>query len=78
MQPARSDPYALASVVGAVLLPPLGIVFGRISLSRTAADPSLDGRGLALVGFWLGIALTGALVLLAGAMFLMASFLSRA
>ena len=64
----RTDPYAIASIVCAVanFVGPvfigaiLAIVFGKMAEKRLAADPSLDGAGLARAGIilgWVGVAI---------------------
>lgn len=58
----RVNTYATISVVGAVILAPVGIVFGAMAL-RQIARTGERGRGLALAGLWIGIGVTALYVL---------------
>jgi hypothetical protein len=71
---ARTDGYAIASIAcsavaffGAFIIGSIaGIVFGKMAQDRIAADPTLQGEGLAQAGIilgWVG--------LVVGALFLM-------
>ncbi|MDF2581678.1 MAG: cyclophilin [Mycobacterium sp.] len=62
--PKPTNALAIASLVCAFLLAPLGVVFGHISLSQIKRSGE-DGRGLAIAGLVIGYLLTvlGALVL---------------
>jgi peptidyl-prolyl cis-trans isomerase B (cyclophilin B) len=62
--PKPTNALAIASLICAFLLAPLGVVFGHISLSQIKRTGE-DGRGLAIAGLVIGYLLTvlGALVL---------------
>ena len=62
--PRPTNALAIASLICAFLLAPLGVVFGHISLSQIKRSGE-DGRGLAIAGLVIGYLLTvlGALVL---------------
>jgi hypothetical protein len=77
---SRFDGYAIASiacsasaffgviVVGSVL----GIIFGKMARTRLAANPQLEGEGLAQIGIilgWVGLAIGVLFLLLGLAMF---------
>jgi hypothetical protein len=81
---SRTDGYAIASIAcsaaaffGAFIAGSiLGIVFGKMAENRIAADPTLDGEGLARAGIivgWVGLAV-GA-VFLVGFLTLFSGFL---
>lgn len=55
--PARTNGMAVASLVGAVLFAPLGIVFGHISLSQLKHSGE-QGRGIAIAGLVIGYVMT--------------------
>jgi hypothetical protein len=76
----RTDAYAIASLVcsasaflGTFLFGSvLGIILGRMSRKRLAADPDLEGEGLAQIGVilgWVGLALGLVVLVLGMAMF---------
>jgi hypothetical protein len=76
----RTDGYAIASLVcsasaffGTFLFGSvIGIILGKMSKARLAADPDLEGDGLAQTGMvlgWVGIALGLVFLLLGVAMF---------
>ncbi len=54
--------YATISVIAAVIVAPVGIVFGAMAL-RQIARTGERGRSLALAGLWIGIAVTALYVL---------------
>jgi peptidyl-prolyl cis-trans isomerase B (cyclophilin B) len=54
--------YATISVIAAVIVAPVGIVFGVMAL-RQIARTGERGRSLALAGLWIGIAVTAIYVL---------------
>lgn len=53
----RVNTYATLSVIGALVLAPVGIVLGAIAL-RQIARTGERGRSLALVGLWFGVGVT--------------------
>ncbi len=55
--PARTNGMAVASLVGAVVFAPLGIVFGHISLSQLKRSGE-QGRGIAIAGLIIGYLMT--------------------
>lgn len=76
----RTDAYAIGSlacsasaffgafIVGSIL----GIILGRMAITRLAADPELEGENLARVGIvlgWVGLGLSVVVFLLGMAMF---------
>ncbi|MGH9034221.1 MAG: DUF4190 domain-containing protein [Acidimicrobiia bacterium] len=72
---SRTDGYAIASIAcsavaffGALILGSiLGIVFGKMAQARIAADPTLEGEGLARAGIilgWVGLAVGAVFVML--------------
>ncbi|MGH9041255.1 MAG: DUF4190 domain-containing protein [Acidimicrobiia bacterium] len=76
----RTDGYAIASIVCSasaflgtfVFGSILGIILGRMSRTRLAADPDLEGEGLAKTGVllgWVGVGLAVLFLLLGLAMF---------
>lgn len=76
----RTDAYAIASLacsasafLGTFLIGSiLGIIFGKMSRTRLAADPALEGEGLARTGIllgWVGIGIGVLFLLLGFAMF---------
>jgi hypothetical protein len=76
----RTDGFAIASIVCSasaffgtfVFGSVLGIIFGKMSRARLAADPDLEGEGLAQTGIivgWVGVALGLVFLLLGMAMF---------
>ncbi|MGH8971665.1 MAG: DUF4190 domain-containing protein [Acidimicrobiia bacterium] len=67
---ARTDGYAIASIAcsaaaffGAFIVGSIaGVVFGRMAQARIAADPTLQGEGLAQAGIilgWVGVVVGG-------------------
>ena len=62
--PTRTNGLAIASLIGAFLVAPFGIVFGHLSLAqiRRSGEP---GRGLAIAGLAIGYVLTGVAVIAA-------------
>ena len=54
---------AIAAFVFSLLLPPLGLILGRMALGGMKQSGNKSGRALALVGFILGIIGTIVLVL---------------
>lgn len=61
--PRRTNAMAIAALVSAFVLAPLGIVFGHIALSQIRRSDE-DGRGLAIAGLVVGYAFTGMYLLL--------------
>jgi len=57
-QPRQMNTMAIAALVSAFVVAPLGIVFGHISLSQIKKTGE-DGKGLALAGLIAGYVLTG-------------------
>lgn len=55
--PPRTNGMAIAALVGAFIVPPLGIVFGHVSLAQIRRTRE-EGRPLALAGLVVGYALT--------------------
>lgn len=58
----RTNGLAIAALVGALFLAPLGIVFGHISLAQIKRSGE-QGRGLALAGLIIGYVFTTVMVL---------------
>ncbi len=72
---SRTDGYAIASIAcsvvaffGAFIIGSvLGIIFGKMAQTRLAADPTLQGEGLAQAGIilgWVGLAVGAVFLLL--------------
>jgi peptidyl-prolyl cis-trans isomerase B (cyclophilin B) len=61
--PRRTNAMAIAALVSAFVVAPLGIVFGHIALSQIRRSDE-DGRGLAIAGLVLGYVFTGLYLLL--------------
>ena len=51
--PRPTNPMAIAALVSSLVLAPLGIIFGHISLSQIKRTGE-DGRGLAIAGLAIG------------------------
>src|ERR1700756_612072 len=62
-QPRRTNAMAIAALVSAFVVAPLGIVFGHIALSQIRRSDE-DGRGLAIAGLVLGYVFTALYLLL--------------
>ncbi|MCV7222596.1 DUF4190 domain-containing protein [Mycolicibacterium elephantis] len=60
--PARTNALAVASLVCAFVLAPLGIVFGHLALSQIKKTGE-EGRGLAVAGLVIGYVITAMTVL---------------
>ncbi|WP_396882481.1 DUF4190 domain-containing protein [Mycobacterium sp. SMC-4] len=58
----KTNGMAIAALVCALVLAPLGIVFGHIALSQIKRTGE-DGRGLAIAGLVIGYIFTGIVVL---------------
>lgn len=61
-QPRGTNAMAIASLVSAFLIAPLGIVFGHISLSQLKRSGE-EGRGLAIAGLVIGYVMTAFIVI---------------
>ncbi len=61
-QPRPMNAMAIAALVSAFVLAPLGIVFGHIALSQIRRTDE-DGKGLAIAGLVVGYVVTGLFVL---------------
>src|ERR1700757_4956523 len=61
--PRRTNAMAIAALVSAFVVAPLGIVFGHIALSQIRRSGE-DGRGLAIAGLVLGYVFTGMYLML--------------
>ncbi|MCV6982226.1 peptidylprolyl isomerase [Mycolicibacterium pulveris] len=75
--PARTNGLAVASLVCAFLLAPLGIVFGHMALSQIKKTGE-EGRGLAVAGLVIGYAITAFTVLAIVISILLFMFLATA
>jgi uncharacterized Tic20 family protein len=49
------DIIAILAIIFGFLFPPLGLLFGIISLQRIKKNPNLQGKGLAIIGIVMGI-----------------------
>jgi peptidyl-prolyl cis-trans isomerase B (cyclophilin B) len=61
--PRQTNAMAIAALVSAFVVAPLGIVFGHIALSQLKRNDE-DGRGLAIAGLVIGYVFTGMFVVL--------------
>jgi peptidyl-prolyl cis-trans isomerase B (cyclophilin B) len=61
--PRQTNAMAIAALVSAFVIAPLGIVFGHIALSQIRRSDE-DGRGLAIAGLVIGYVFTGLYLLL--------------
>ncbi|EQM31545.1 DUF4190 domain-containing protein [Rhodococcus erythropolis] len=76
-QPPTTNGLAIAALVGALVLAPVGIVLGHISLAQINRTGE-QGRGLAIAGLVIGYIFTALLVLSIVWMFLIANAVTRA
>ncbi|MBP2452804.1 peptidylprolyl isomerase [Mycolicibacterium lutetiense] len=75
--PARTNGMAIASLIGAVLFAPLGIVFGHISLSQLKRSGE-QGRGIAIAGLIIGYVMTALTLVAVVLVVVFAVLISRA
>lgn len=54
---SRVNTFATVSIIAAIVVAPVGIVFGILAL-RQIRQTGERGRSLALAGLWIGIAVT--------------------
>ena len=70
-QPQKTSGWAIAGIICAFLAAPLGLIFSIVALVKISKDPSLKGKGLAIVGLIISILIIPVIILAGSAIWLL-------